>query len=155
MDEYRTRDDALEAMKAHLAQTAGPAEALRRTPTAPVEDLIPFVHVADVQRSIAFYELLGFAVSATHGPSDRLDWAALEHQQAKLMVARADSPVDPSGQGVLFYLYTHGLPALHTHLRAHGQAAGAIRDGTPGPRHEMRLHDPDGYVLMVAQLDGD
>jgi SnoaL-like domain len=155
MDEYRTRDDALDAMKARLAQTAAPAAALQRTPTAPVEDLIPFVHVADVERSIAFYELLGFAVSATDGPSDLLGWAALEHQQAKLMVARADSPVDPSMQGVLFYLYTHDLPALQTHLRAHGQAAGAIRDGTPGPRHEMRLHDPDGYVLMVAQLDED
>ena len=155
MDEYRTRDHALEAMQARLAQTAAPAEALQRTPTAPVEDLIPFVHVADVARSIAFYELLGFAVRATLGPSDRLEWAALGHQQAKLMVARADSPVDSNRQGVLFYLYTHDLPALQTHLRAHGQPAGAIRDGTPGPRHEMRVHDPDGYVLMVAQLDND
>ncbi len=66
MDEYRTRDGALEAMKARLAQTAAPAESLQRTPTAPVEELIPFVHVADVEHSIAFYELLGFAVSATH-----------------------------------------------------------------------------------------
>jgi len=32
-----------------------------RTPPAPVEDLIPFVKVADVGRSVAFYELLGFA----------------------------------------------------------------------------------------------
>jgi len=155
MDEYRTREDALDAMQARLAQTAAPAEVLQRTPPAPVEDLIPFVHVADVERSIAFYELLGFAVSTTHGPSDRLGWAALAHQQAKVMVARADSPVDPRGQGVLFYLYTPDLAALQAHMRAHGQPAGAIRDGTPGPRHEMRLRDPDGYVLMVAQLDED
>jgi hypothetical protein len=66
------------------------------------------------------------------------------------MVARADSP---GGQGVLLYLYTHDLPALQTHLRAHAQPAGAIRDGTPGPRQEMRLRDPDGYLLMVAQLE--
>jgi hypothetical protein len=31
-----------------------------------VRDLIPFVHIADVQRSIAFYELLGFELKDTH-----------------------------------------------------------------------------------------
>jgi catechol 2,3-dioxygenase-like lactoylglutathione lyase family enzyme len=153
IDEYRTRDDALDAMQARLVQAIGPQQPLRRTPPAPVEDLIPFAHVADVERSIAFYELLGFAVTATHGPPDRLGWAALEHEQARLMLARADRPPDPAGQGVLFYLYTRDVHALQTHLRAHGQSAGPIRDGTPGPRQEMRVRDPDGYMLMVAQRD--
>jgi hypothetical protein len=52
--------------------------------------------------------------------------------------------------GVLFYLYTADLQALQTHLRAHRQAVGAIRDGSPAPGQEMRVRDPDGYVLMVA-----
>lgn len=30
-----------------------------------VQNLIPFVHVTDVQRSIAFYELLGFELKDT------------------------------------------------------------------------------------------
>ena len=153
MDEYRTRDEALDAMRARLAAMAGPPRPLERTPPAPVDDLIPFVHVGDVERSIAFYELLGFAVHDTHGPHGRLGWAALEHEQAKLMLARAGSQVSPADQGVLFYLYTDDLQALQAHLRAHGQPAGAIRDGTPGPRREMRLRDPDGYVLMVAERD--
>jgi hypothetical protein len=34
-----------------------------------------------------------------------------------------------------------------------GISAGEIVDGTPGPRQEMRLTDPDGYVLMVAQIE--
>jgi hypothetical protein len=34
--------------------------------------------------------------------------------------------------GVPFYLYTADLQALQTHLRADGQAADAIRDGSPG-----------------------
>jgi ketosteroid isomerase-like protein len=155
IDEYRTRDEALDAMQARLMQATGPQQPLERTPPAPVEDLIPFVHVAEVERSIAFYELLGFVVSTTHGPPGRLAWAALKHEQARLMLARADSPLDPAGQGVLFYLYTRDVQALQTHLRAHGESAGPIRDGTPGPRQEMRLRDPDGYVLMVAQRDED
>jgi hypothetical protein len=28
-----------------------------------------------------------------------------------------------------------------------------IEDGSPGPRQEMRVTDPDGYVLMVAQIE--
>jgi hypothetical protein len=38
-------------------------------------------------------------------------------------------------------------------LLADGIHVGEIVDGTPGPPQEMRLTDPDGYVLMVAQLE--
>jgi hypothetical protein len=37
-------------------------------------------------------------------------------------------------------------------LRAGVEARG-IFDGTPGPRQQMELTDPDGYVLMVAQTE--
>ncbi len=154
IDEFKTRDAALEAMHTHRdANATPPAEPSARTPTAPAVDLVPFVHVRDVERSIALYELLGFAVTATHPACGPLGWAALESEAAKLMLARADEPIDPARQAVLFYLYTHDLHALQQHLRAHGAKAGAIRDGTPGPRHEMRLRDPDGYSLIVAQIE--
>jgi hypothetical protein len=42
-----------------------------------VRDLIPFVHVSDVGRSIAFYELLGFEPKGTQECDGRLDLAAL------------------------------------------------------------------------------
>jgi catechol 2,3-dioxygenase-like lactoylglutathione lyase family enzyme len=124
-------------------------------PAAPVLDLIAFVHVADVARSIAFYELLGFAAGDTHGPDDRPDWAALRSAGARLMLARAAEPVDPARQGVLFYLYARDLAGLQRHLRGHGVRVGAICDGNPGPRREMPVRDPDGYVLMIAQIDDD
>jgi hypothetical protein len=153
MDEYRTRDEALEAMHVRREATETVAEPLRRTPDVPVDDLIPFVHVHDVERSIAFYELLGFTVADTYGGGP-LDWAALESVDAKLMLARAGEPVDARDQAVLFYLYTRDLQALQLHLRAHGARARAIRDGSPGPSAEMRVSDPDGYGLMIAQRDG-
>lgn len=122
-------------------------------PSAPVRDLIAFVHVADEERSIAFYELLGLAVTDTHGVEGRLDWAALEAPAAKLMLARADEPIHRAQQGVVFYLYARDLRSLQQHLRAHGVRVGAIVDGSPGPEQEMRLRDPDGYVLMIAQIE--
>jgi len=117
-----------------------------------VNNLIPFVHVADPARSIAFYELLGFEVKDTFGPpSGRIDWAALESDGAQLMVHRASVPVERDKQAVLFYLYSDDLRALRDHLLANGVAVGEIVDGSPGPEQEMGLADPDGYCLMIAQ----
>lgn len=151
MRDFTTREDAEQAMAAGRAIRDGSSEPRSRIPPQPVTALVPFTHVADVERSVDFYELLGFAVTSIHGGPERLDWAALKSGDARLMLARADDSVDPARQGVLFYLYTHDLQGLQEHLRAHGHRAGAIRDGTPGPDQEMRVRDPDGYVLMIAQ----
>ena len=123
--------------------------------TKQVSDLIPFVQVADVNRSIAFYELLGFQVSDTHVHDGKLDFAALESAQARIMLARADGRIDPGEQGVLFYLYVEDLDTYRRQISANGVSAGPIVDGTPGPDREMGLCDPDGYCLMVAETGVD
>jgi hypothetical protein len=155
IDEFKTRDAALETMRQHRdAPAAGASSAASSpAPDTPVTGLIPFVHVRDIEASIAFYELLGLEVTDTHGPNGPLVWAALESGDARIMLASADAPIDPGEQAILFYLYADDLHGLQQHLRAHGAKAGAIRDGTPGPKQEMRLRDPDGYCLMVAQIE--
>jgi catechol 2,3-dioxygenase-like lactoylglutathione lyase family enzyme len=122
-----------------------PAERIRR--------LVPFVHVDDVERTIAFYHRLGFTVASVYHYRERPVWATLRSDDAELMVSTDGPPIDPDRQGVLFYLYSDDLPALRGQLLAAGIDAGEIVDGTPGPSHELRLLDPDGYVLMVAQID--
>jgi hypothetical protein len=79
-------------------------------------------------------------------------WAELQSEGAVLMVSTGD-PVDQVDQGILFYLYSTNLAALRKQLLAAAIDVGEIVDGTPGPREEMRLTDPDGYVLMVAQIE--
>src|SRR6201999_4338019 len=111
-------------------------------PAKRVSNLIPFVHVADVERSVGFYHHLGFAVKSVYEPDGRLVWAALESDEAELMVALAGEPVDPRRQAVLFYLYADDLAGLREQLLAAGIKAGRIKDGRPGPRHEMRVIDP-------------
>lgn len=117
----------------------------------PVSDLVPFVRVRDVAASIAFYGLLGFAVTDEYRPRGRLVWAALRGGEAELMLAERDEPVDATQQGVVFYLYSNDLAGLREHLRANGVEPSEIADGSPGPREEMRVDDPDGYCLMIAQ----
>lgn len=118
-----------------------------------VNQLIPFVRVVDVERSVAFYEHLGFEVHDTPKYKDHLSWAALRSGSAEIMLEGTHGPPDPESQRVLFYLYSHDLAGLRAHLVAVGIDAGQIEDGSPGPREEMRVTDPDGYVLMVAQID--
>ena len=113
--------------------------------------LVPFVDVQDVAASVAFYRSLGFAVTREYRPHGRLVWAALRSGDAELMLAETEDPVDPARQGVLFYLYSDDLAGLREHLRAHGAVPSEIADGSPGPREELRVDDPDGYCLMIAQ----
>ena len=114
-----------------------------------------FVHVTDMRRSVAFYELLGFAVVDTFQPDGTLAWAFLQNGDARLMLAQRGAPIDHREQAVLFYLYAHDLAGLRDHLVAQRAAPGEIVDGTPGPKQEMRVTDPDGYVLMIAQIEPD
>jgi ketosteroid isomerase-like protein/catechol 2,3-dioxygenase-like lactoylglutathione lyase family enzyme len=156
MQDHRTRGDAL--FDAGLAGRPAHPPPARPKHTEPgwdqVSDLIPFVHVADVAASIAFYEQLGFHVTATHPTTTpEPGWASLEADQAQLMLARADAPVVARQQAVLFYLLSRDLFGLRERLIAAGLDAGEITDGRPGPNAEMRLEDPDGYVLMVAQIE--
>jgi catechol 2,3-dioxygenase-like lactoylglutathione lyase family enzyme len=118
-----------------------------------VSELIPFVQVADVERSITFYKLLGFEVTDTYMHDGKLDFAAVESGSARTMLVRAAGTIDPRQQKVRFYLYAEDLDALRHHLTENGVGAGSIVDGTPGPKREMTVRDPDGYCLMIAEID--
>jgi hypothetical protein len=49
--------------------------------------------------------------------------------------------------------YVRDLFALRERLVADFIDFGEIVDGSPGPSAEMRLEDPDGYILMIAQIE--
>jgi len=122
--------------------------------TVITRSLVAFAHVADVQRSIRFYADLGFAVQNTVVPPGRSTpiWARLESGRAELMVGLASGPIDAAQQAILFYLYYDDIRQAHAALVALGHAPGEIRHPFYMPGGEFRLEDPDGYVLMLAQL---
>ena len=106
--------------------------------------------MADVQRSVDFYETRGFAVEERYEQEGWLLWCRLRRDDAELMLSLASDPVHDHAQGVLFYLYVDDLDALRA---TPGLEAGPILEHeAPRPAREVRLQDPDGYVLMVAEL---
>ncbi len=139
-----------------------------------VNRLVPFVHVADVDASLAFYALLGFVPQSTlKDHQGRAFWSLNQSGnqtgKAEIMLARASGPVDAGQQAVLFYMYSTDVAALRQHLLAQGLRDGATYTGraTPAdaprtiyaiahpdymPAGELRITDPDGYVILVGQL---
>src|SRR5258706_11959420 len=85
----------------------------------------PMLHVAEIENSIRFYQLLGFAVIDTDGCKP-LGWARLHCESGSIMFLRAEKPLDPSKQGFLFYLYTPDLTGLREHLLANSVKVPAI-----------------------------
>lgn len=160
LQSFRRREAALAAADGPPPPLPEREQAHDLGPPAPEEArvaaLTSFVRVADVARSVGFYHLLGFAIQGSYVPGARLQWASLEASaEARIMLEHDSRGIDPGAQGVLFYLYSRDLAGLREHLLAHGVAAGEIEDGSPGPRQEMRVTDPDGYVLMIAQIEDE
>lgn len=121
---------------------------------AHTRSLVAFAHVASVERSIRFYADLGFEVKNTVVPEGQSApvWAWLGSENADLMVGLADGPIDASRQAVLFYLYFDNIMQTRAALVDLGHSPGEIKYPFYMPGGECRLEDPDGYVLMLAQI---
>jgi hypothetical protein len=118
-----------------------------------VTGLIAMAHVANVQHSVGFYKLLGMELLGSLRASDssELRWAHVACEQAHLMLARASGPIIANDQAVLFYLYSPDLIALREHLIAAAVSVSPITYPEYMPKGEVRLEDPDGYVLLIGQ----
>ncbi len=121
---------------------------------AQTRSLVAFAHVTDVERSIEFYSDLGFKVANSVVPAGQTApvWAWLESDKANLMVGLASGPIDSTQQAVLFYLYYDDIKQTHAALAELGHEPGEIKYPFYMPGGEFRLEDPDGYVLMLAQV---
>jgi catechol 2,3-dioxygenase-like lactoylglutathione lyase family enzyme len=121
---------------------------------ATVKHLVAMAHVADVQRSADFYSQMGFRVVSTfNNDAGVLCWVDLRSGDAALMLTKADAPVIAGQQAILFYLYADNLTALRKQLLACGIAATEITYPFYMEKGEIRVEDPDGYVLLIGQSD--
>ena len=110
------------------------------------------MHVADLARSIAFYELLGFTLADTHEFRGEMVWAHLTNEQSRIFLVAADAPIDAGAQAVLFYLWTADVAALRDHLIASEVPVSPITYPPYMPAGEIRIEDPDRYVLLIGEL---
>lgn len=124
-----------------------------------VRGLIAMIFVSDIDRSAAFYRLLGFEIG-NYVPrgAERKEWAWLYSPAAgdwkrgpNLMLTATETRRSGKPDGVLLYLYAADLPLLRGKLLGAGLRPGDIKYPDYLPDGEMCLEDPDGYTLMIAQ----
>ena len=111
------------------------------------------LHVADVKRSIAFYESLGFELIDTEGDGGSIGWARLHCEGGAIMLflAEEEHPVEVSRiQAVPAYMYTEDLAGLRERLHAAGAKVSKINHPPYMRSGEIRVEDPDGYVIFVG-----
>ena len=136
-----------------MSERAAPGES-----RAPINAAVAMIRVRDVERSTAFYRLLGFAIG-NYVPREAppMHWAWLYQPQApnwktgaNLMLVRGELNKSPD-MPVVLYLYAADLIAVRQQLIAAGVEAGEIGFPEYLPKGEFEAHDPDGYTVMVAQ----
>ena len=125
---------------------------------APLTAIVPMIHVLDMERSVAFYRLLGFEVGNYVPREGPIHWAWLYAPQApnwkrgpNLMLTTAECAIEAEAQEILFYLYARDLKGIRQTLLDAGVKAGAIEFPEYLPEGEFHIKDPDGYTLMIAQ----
>lgn len=105
--------------------------------------------IADADRSVAFYEALGFTLTARDSVFARLRWA----ETAELYLVRQPNGHSLEGRrgvGVLICFRTEAVDTIADLARA----AGASVDGPsdqPWHTREIVVTDPDGYRLNFLQ----
>ena len=109
----------------------------------------PMLHVMAIERSLAFYERLGFLTVDTDGGKP-LGWARMHCEGGALMFLRGEHAVDPAAQGIMLYMYPPDLAALRAELQRSGVAVPPIGYPEYMPSGEMRLGDSHGYSVTVA-----
>src|SRR5260370_31728904 len=110
----------------------------------------PMLHVAEIEKSIRFYELLGFTTIDTEGCAP-LAWARLHCEDGSaVMLLRAEHPVDASAQALILYMYTPDLGGLRDRLVAGGITVPPINYPEYMPSGKINIADPDGYKIEIA-----
>jgi hypothetical protein len=69
------------------------------------------------------------------------------------MLALVSGPIDAGSRAVLFYRSTRDVEGLHGTPTDAGVKVGGFTRPHYVPAGEFQAEDPDGYVLLVGQLD--
>ena len=102
------------------------------------------VYVTNMERSIAFYEHLGFEVDYRGGPV----WTAFKGADGNLALHTVEE-LPGAGRVALGLIADRPLEQIIDEMAAHDIAAGAIETQSFG--RSVNFRDPDGLVIQVNE----
>jgi catechol 2,3-dioxygenase-like lactoylglutathione lyase family enzyme len=125
--------------------------------TASVRAVTPVLYVRRIHDSVAFYALLGFREVA-HGADEEWSWAYLGCDGLGLLLASAAAGGRMAAAGdrgpVQVYCQADDVAQLRRQLEEGVAAVEHLGHPAHAPGGELRVVDPDGHVVMVAQTTG-
>lgn len=118
-----------------------------------IKAVVALLHVADVKRSVEFYQKLGFELGKEPLKNEQgnASFAWLHRgQTAQIMITLTGRRLNAGAQDVMFYLYVDDLHAYRQAVVARGVAVGEMSHPFWNPNGEFRIDDPDGWTWMVC-----
>jgi predicted enzyme related to lactoylglutathione lyase len=115
--------------------------------------VVALLHVSDVERSVEFYQKLGFELGKKPLKNEHsvVSFAWLHRgQTAQIMVTLTGRPLNPGAQDVMFYLYVDDLKAYREAVIARGVRVGEVKYPFWNRNGEFRIDDPDGWTWMIC-----
>jgi catechol 2,3-dioxygenase-like lactoylglutathione lyase family enzyme len=125
-----------------------------------VRAIAPMLVVADIERAIAFYQdVIGLALEGSFTPRGQAtpSWASLRRGPVELMLSSPGVPgtTPPGDPGrAQLYLTVDDIGELEARARAASHAVSG-RTVQPYGMIEVELHDPDGFLIIVAASSDD
>jgi predicted enzyme related to lactoylglutathione lyase len=110
------------------------------------------LYVTDLARSARFYQLLGYAEQAS-GQDSEWAYRYLKTGACGLLLAAGTTVARQTGP-VTLYLQVHDADAVAGELRAAGVPVEHLGHPDHAPGGELKVTDPDGYVLLLGQVTG-
>jgi predicted enzyme related to lactoylglutathione lyase len=112
----------------------------------------PVLYVTDLAAAIRFYGLLGYAEQAS-GKDSEWAYAYLKTPASGLLLA-AGATVPQQLGPVMLYLQVNDANAVAEQLRDTGVEVEHLGYPPHAPGGELKVADPDGYVLLLGQVTG-
>jgi catechol 2,3-dioxygenase-like lactoylglutathione lyase family enzyme len=110
-----------------------------------VKEVVPFLHVASMERSIRFYiDGLGFAFRHKWEPDGKLRWCWLTLGGASLMLQEFEKKPPPIPGGINLTFMCDDAIALYHQYRTLGTSEPQVGNGL----WVTHVTDPDGYKLF-------
>jgi catechol 2,3-dioxygenase-like lactoylglutathione lyase family enzyme len=111
------------------------------------------LYVADLPASVRFYRLLGYA-EQIRGEDDEWRYAYVRCAGLGLLLASGAAPEQPPTGPVTLYLQVHDADAVAAVLRDAAITPEHLGYPDHAPGGELKVVDPDGYVLLLGQVTG-
>ncbi len=118
--------------------------------TATVESMVSVTYVRDIDRSRAFYELLGFQEQSA-GSGATSGWMYLHHNGHFLLLASTKPPLDVPRLPLLFYFFLSDLDAALARVEGSGVTVARVGHPPHALGGEAKILDPDGNTVLLGQ----